>query len=41
MKKRIRKTGEIVGEIWKPVIGSEDTKLVSNFGRVRSLDQIF
>ena len=39
MKKRIRKTGEIVGEIWKPVIGSEDTKLVSNLGRVRSLDQ--
>ena len=39
MKKRIRKTGEISEEIWKPVIGSEDTKLVSNLGRVRSLDQ--
>lgn len=39
MKKRIRKTGEIVEEIWKPVISSENTKLVSNLGRIRSLDQ--
>lgn len=40
MKARIRKTGEIVDEIWVPVVGSEKTRMVSNYGRVKSLDQI-
>lgn len=39
MKARIIKTGEIVNEIWNPITGSENTKMVSNFGRIKSLDQ--
>lgn len=40
MKAKVKETGEIVSsEIWLPVVGSEKTKLVSNYGRVKSLDQ--
>lgn len=39
MKARIKETGDVIEEIWLPVVGSEATKEVSNYGRVRSLDQ--
>ena len=31
---------DLIGETWRPVVGYEDKYLVSNFGRVKSLERI-
>jgi hypothetical protein len=32
---------DLIGEVWKPVLGYEDRYLVSNLGRVKSISRVF